>query len=224
MARWPAYSTELIRRRYNLLAPIYPIFDWVFWLPRGICARAVERMELGPGHRVIEVGCGRGRNLSAIRKAIGAEGHLYGIDLSEGMLARARGLCTRQGWRNVTLVNGNAGEYEPPELVDAALFSLCYEVIPNDREVLRHVWEWLLPGGRVVIVGARSHPGILGKVFGPIGALASRATVLGNPYKRPWEDLEGLTPDVETEFFLGGSYYICRGRKMVPKTQEYGAV
>ena len=220
MARWPAYSTDFIRRRYNRLAPIYPIFDWVFWLPRGICARAVERMELRPGHRVIEVGCGRGRNFPAIRKAIGAEGHLYGIDLSEGMLARARSLSKRQGWGNVTLVNGNAGEYEPPEPVDAALFSLCYEVIPNDREVLRHVWEGLLPGGRVVIVGARTHPGVLGKLLGPLGELVSRATVLGSPYKRPWEDLKEHTADVETEFFLWGSYYICRGRKMIAKTGE----
>jgi SAM-dependent methyltransferase len=213
MNDWPKYSSDFIRRRYNRLSSIYPVFDLIFWLPRGICAQAVRRLELQPGQRALEVGCGRGRNFPAIREAVGAEGHLYGVDLSDGMLKHTRSLCAQQGWQNVTLVNGNAFEYVPPSNVDGVLFSLSYEVIPNDREVLRHVWSHLKPGGRVVIVGARCHPGLLGRLLGPIGVLASRATVLGSPFKRPWEDLQELTPEVRAEFFSHGSYYICCGRK-----------
>jgi ubiquinone/menaquinone biosynthesis C-methylase UbiE len=43
---------------------------------------------LGPGSRVLEVGCGTGNYIHAICQAVGCRG--WGIDPSEGMLARAR--------------------------------------------------------------------------------------------------------------------------------------
>jgi len=41
----------------------------------------------------------------------------------------------------------------------------------------------------------------------------SRATVLGNPDIRPWEELREITDDVGYEEMQFGTYYICRGRK-----------
>jgi hypothetical protein len=43
----------------------------------------------------------------------------------------------------------------------------------------------------------------------------SKATVLGNPYKLPWDDLRALTDDIRVEEFGGGSYYLCVARKAV---------
>jgi demethylmenaquinone methyltransferase/2-methoxy-6-polyprenyl-1,4-benzoquinol methylase len=215
MDAWPTYSTDFIRHRYNRLAALYPIFDLIFWLPHGICREAVRRLELRPGQRALEVGCGRGRNFPPLLEALGPSGHLYGVDLSDGMLARARALVERRGWSNVTLLQSEATRYSLPETVDAALFSLSYEVMPDHRGALRLAWSHLRPGGRLAIVGARAHPGILGKLLAPLGVLVSRATVLGSPFKRPWEDLRELTSDVETEFFSAGSYYICLGRKVL---------
>jgi hypothetical protein len=42
---------------------------------------------------------------------------------------------------------------------------------------------------------------------------ASRATVLGNPDIRPWEELREITDDVGYEEVQFETYYICRGRK-----------
>lgn len=42
----------------------------------------------------------------------------------------------------------------------------------------------------------------------------SRKTVLGNMYRRPWEDLRELSPDVGMETFgYGGWYFICWATK-----------
>jgi len=63
MNSWTEYDPQFVRRRYNRLASIYVFFEWLFWLPRGIRPRAVRRLKLKSGDRVLEVGCGTGRNL-----------------------------------------------------------------------------------------------------------------------------------------------------------------
>ena len=45
--------------------------------------------ELRPGHAVLDVGCGAGACLFAAARAVGPDGHVTGIDLAAGMLARA---------------------------------------------------------------------------------------------------------------------------------------
>jgi len=75
------YPPELVRRRYNRLAPWYRLFEWIFWLPRGIRSRAIRKLELRQGDAVLEVGCGTGRNLSYLQEAVGSNGHIFGVDV-----------------------------------------------------------------------------------------------------------------------------------------------
>jgi hypothetical protein len=51
---------ETVRRRYRWLAPIYPLFELLWWLRSGIRSRAVDRLKLANGERVAEIGCGTG--------------------------------------------------------------------------------------------------------------------------------------------------------------------
>ena len=87
------YDLSFIRQRYNQIARFFVFFEWLFLLPPGIRRKAVDRLELKRGERVLEVGCGTGRNLALLREAVGPEGHVYGVDLSDGMLAEAQRLC-----------------------------------------------------------------------------------------------------------------------------------
>jgi ubiquinone/menaquinone biosynthesis C-methylase UbiE len=169
----------------------------------------VERLELRPDDRVLEIGTGTGRNLSRLREAVGAGGHVYGVDISGKMLERAERLRTRHGWRNVTLTRADALDYRPPEPVHGVLFSLSYATMPHHREVLRTAWEQLAPGGRVVIMDAKPPNGARGRVLLPLLTWISRATVLGNPHLRPWEELAEMVPDVKLEEMSLGMYYVC---------------
>lgn len=207
------HSLEFIRRRYNRLAAIYPVFELLLWLPWGIRARAVERLGLKPGDLVLEVGCGTGRNLPYLVNAVGPEGRVYGVDYSDGMLARARALCQRRGWKNVTLLQQDACELELPEHVQAALFSLSYAVMPEPRGALERAWRYVREGGTVVILDAKLLPGLLGKLQRPFILLMMKATVLGDPDVRSWDDLRELTPHFQMEEVNLGTYYICRGTK-----------
>ncbi len=213
IAKWVDYDTPFVRQRYNRLAKFFVFFEWLFLLPRSIRSKAVSRLELKTGSRVLEVGCGTGRNLAPLLEAVGAEGYVYGVDLSEGMLAEAKELCARQEWRNVQLIRADAADYALPESVDGVIFSLSYAVIPHHQEALRHAWNQLRQGSYLVIMDAKLPSGILGKLLHPFVVWTSRLTVLGNPDVRPWEELRELTDDVDYEEAQFGTYYICRGRK-----------
>ena len=211
--RWNDYDVPFVRQRYNRLARFFVFFEWLFLLPPGIRRKAVSRLELKPGAHVLEVGCGTGRNLTPLVEAVGPEGHVYGVDLSEGMLTEARKLRAQKGWRNVTLARSDAASYNAPVAVDGAIFSLSYAVIPHHRQALSRTWDQLRPGSYLVIMDAKLPANFIGKLLHPLVVWASRLTVLGNPDIRPWEELKELAGDVEMEELSFGTYYICRAKK-----------
>ncbi len=216
ISRWSDYDQHFVRERYNHLAAFFVLFEWLFWLPPGIRRRAVERLELAPGSRVLEVGCGTGRNLELLIKAVGREGHVYGLDISEGMLKRAERLCEQHGWTNVTLVQGDAAAYNTPDKIDGVLFSLSYATMSHHASVLRHAWNQLDAGGWLVIMDAQLPSGAMGKLarlFLPLFVLLLKLTVLGNPYIVPAEELREVADEVEVEELSLGTYFICRARK-----------
>ena len=122
MTVWIDRDRAFVARRYDHLATLITLFEWLLFVPGKFREKAVATLELNPGDRVLEIGCGTGRNLPALRAAVGDTGHVYGIDLSAGMLTRARSLLDRHQWRNVTLVHGDAVDYQAPEPLDGVLF------------------------------------------------------------------------------------------------------
>ncbi len=204
---------DFIRKRYDRLSRFYPLFEHLLLLPGALRTLAVGRLEVQSGDRILEVGCGTGRNFPSLLKAVGPTGHVYGVDASAGMLARARRDCVRRGWRNVTLLHGDAAEVPLPGPFDGVIFSLSYSVIPDHREALRRAWAQLAPGKHLVVMDAKLPSGRTGVLLRPLILLVSQATVLGDPDRRPWEDLQDLTNRIELRELRRGLYFVCRGTK-----------
>ena len=211
--QWIDLDRSFITERYNRLARLIPFFDWLFFQPPGFRENAVNRLNLRPGSQVLEIGCGTGRNLPFLRKAVGPTGRVYGVDLSPGMLGKAQELCDRNRWRNVELIEGDAAEYRAPVPLDGVMFGLSYNTMPHHLTVLRQAWKQLRPGGRLVIMDAKLPPGLGGRLILPFSLWLMRHTMLGNPLIRPWEDLARFAHALEMEEFMFGSWYICRGIK-----------
>jgi demethylmenaquinone methyltransferase/2-methoxy-6-polyprenyl-1,4-benzoquinol methylase len=139
-----------VKRRYDRLAKFIPLFDRLLFLPPGLRQSAVEHLRLRAGERVLEIGGGTGIGLAYLSDAVGPGGRVYGVDLSPGMLQRAR---THR--RNVVLHECDAADFVAPEPLDGVLFCLSYNTMPHHRAVLRRAWKALRPGGRLVIMDAR---------------------------------------------------------------------
>jgi len=50
----------------------------------------IDRARPKPGERIIDVGCGCGATTTALAQKVGSAGHVFGVDISAPMLARAR--------------------------------------------------------------------------------------------------------------------------------------
>jgi ubiquinone/menaquinone biosynthesis C-methylase UbiE len=213
--RWVDRDRAFVARRYDRIAGLIALFDWVFFFPPHLRALAAERLAIGPGARVLEIGCGTGRNFPFLQRAVGPAGTVFGVDISAGMLAKARELCEREGWGNVDLTQSDAADYILPEPLDGILFGLSYNTMPHHFTVLRQAWKLLRPGGRIVIMDGKVPPGWMGQLTLPFGLWLMKRTMLGNPFIKPWEHLSTLAESFAMEEFVFGSWYVCWGAKPV---------
>lgn len=211
--QWVDLDSGSITRRYDRLAWMIPLFDWLFFQPPSFRRKAAQRLGLKRGDRVLEIGCGTGRNLPFLRDAVGDSGTVHGVDISPGMLSKARDLCTQRRWSNVVLQQQDAAEFIAPEPLDGVMFGLSYNTMPHHQTVLQNAWRQLRPGGRLVVMDAKLPNGFGGRLVLPFGLWLMKRTMLGNPLVRPWEDVERLAGQIEMEQFVFGSWYICSAVK-----------
>ena len=117
----------------------------------------IADLDVPAGGAVLEIGCGTGRNLIAVGKAW-PRAALYGVDISEAMLATARGCVAKAGIGDrVTLAQGDACGFDAQALFGRASFdrvfiSYALSMIPDWEAALRQAARCVAPGGRLEIV------------------------------------------------------------------------
>lgn len=215
---WIEKTPEQVGARYDRLAPVYGVFEWMYALPLlGVRRKSVGALALAPGDAVLEVGCGSGRNFGLIEDGIGADGVLYGVDMSPGMLARAEELVRRRGWSNVHLTCGDAASFVPPGPIQAALFCFSYSTMRDRLAILRSVWERLEPGGRLVLTDSQLRAGWPRRLFARLSVWSSNRTLLGKPDTDPDADLDALAGRAEVRRLSSGPFgfdhVICSATK-----------
>jgi ubiquinone/menaquinone biosynthesis C-methylase UbiE len=115
-------------------------------------SEAVKLLNLKRGDVVVDIGCGTGLNFAWLQEAIGAEGRIIGVDLTDAMLDQARLRVAEQGWKNVDLVQGDAAHYQFPAQVDGILSTFALTFIPACERVIENGCRALAPGGRWVVL------------------------------------------------------------------------
>src|SRR5215208_234358 len=72
--------------------------------------RLIERLDLTPGMRVLDAGCGPGRLTIPLAKAVGPAGEIVALDGQPGMLAKLEDRLKAGGITNVRLLRASLGE------------------------------------------------------------------------------------------------------------------
>ena len=131
--------------------------------------RLIRELDLAPGERLIEVGCGTARNLIAIAQRY-PHAKLYGLDASQEMLKTAEQAIQRAGLSaKIKLIHAYAEDLAPTlfgegEPFDRAVFSYSLSMIPDWRQALKAASQALAPDGRIHVVDFGDLSG-LGPVF-----------------------------------------------------------
>ena len=118
-----------------------------------------------PAARVLEIGCGTGRNLIQIALTY-PESRCCGVDISSAMLATAGASVARAGLQpRIALAQGDATSFDPLELFgvpdfDRIVISYALSMIPAWREVLRHAAGLLASGGTLHVVDFGDQSGL----------------------------------------------------------------
>ena len=97
-------TRDLYRRRapgYDLAVQLYRLAGFRV---RHYREEAVRALALRAGDTVVEIGCGTGLNFPWLEKAVGHQGRIVGVDLTDAMLQEARERVRREGWTNVEIV------------------------------------------------------------------------------------------------------------------------
>jgi ubiquinone/menaquinone biosynthesis C-methylase UbiE len=196
-------------KHYDVTSRLYPAPGYP---QRAQRLRAVRALGLRPGASVVDMACGTGLNFDLIEEAIGPGGRLIGVDLTDAMLARAQDRIATNGWRNISLVQADAADFDFPAGVDAILSTYALSQVPECAAVIAHGAAALSGGGRWVVLDLKVPDNTPGR-------LAQLGTAVVRPFasidqwimRRPWEAIRAAMQnelaDVSwTELFFGTAF------------------
>lgn len=114
--------------------------------------RLLELVDLQPGERVLDLGCGRGAALFPAAAAVGPTGAAHGIDLAPTMVELTRADARERGLEQVTVEVGDAQEpVLAPASYDVVLSSLAVFFLPDPAAGLRAWRAATVEGGRLAV-------------------------------------------------------------------------
>ncbi len=143
---------ETQRQDWNRVAPAWE--KWDDMLDRNmtfINFRLIGDARLHPGERVLDLGSGTGYPAFLAAQAVGNQGSVVGLDLSDEMLAVARRKAKAMGLTNVTFQTADVTTlpFEPSSF-DAVLSRFCLMFLPDIPMAVTQIARVLKPGGYFV--------------------------------------------------------------------------
>jgi arsenite methyltransferase len=111
-----------------------------------------------PGEIVLDLGCGAGTDLLMAAQMTGPTGRVIGVDMTAGMLERARASADEMGIDNVEL-HESLIESLPLEdaSVDIVISNGVIDLVPDKDAVLDEIDRVLRPGGRLQLADVVIH-------------------------------------------------------------------
>src|SRR5690349_16584405 len=135
---------------YNAASDTYDSPANTFWAKFG--RRTVERLNLKPGERVLDVCSGSGASAIPAAEAVGPKGSVTGVDLSEKLMELARGKAKAEGLRNIEFKSGDMLELPFADAqFDAVVCVFGVFFVPDMPVAVRSLWRVVRPGGRLAI-------------------------------------------------------------------------
>lgn len=136
-------DTNVINERYSKLAEDTCCLS---------CGGAINHSNPLPGEVCVDLGCGRGNDVIRMAQEVGDQGLVYGLDISDGMIEKARKNAAKLDITNVQFVKSELESLKLPSQIANLVISNCtINHASNKRAVWHEIKRILKKGGRFVV-------------------------------------------------------------------------
>lgn len=116
------------------------------------CGGALDLSNPQPGEVCVDLGSGRGNDVIRMAQIVGEKGFTYGIDVSDGMLEKARANAAKFGIENVKFQKSELEKIDLESNTADLVISNCTINHAGDKQaVWNEIYRILKNGGRFVI-------------------------------------------------------------------------
>lgn len=145
------------------------------------CGNPVAIADLSPGETVLDLGSGGGFDCFLAANAVGPDGHVIGVDMTEDMIAVATRNAESAGYANVEF---RLGEIEDlpveSDSVDVIISNCVINLVPDKNRAFAEAFRVLRPGGRLhvsdIVLGNDLPAAIAASIEAYVGCVAGAVT------------------------------------------------
>ncbi|TSC71416.1 MAG: methylase involved in ubiquinone/menaquinone biosynthesi [Parcubacteria group bacterium Gr01-1014_70] len=117
---------------------------------------SIDSLEIIPGQRIADFGCGSGHWAAALSRAVGPGGKVFAIDIQEPALEATRALMRSLHLQNIETIRADVETPSATALkdatLDAVLISNMLFQADQKANVAKEAARILKPGGRVFLI------------------------------------------------------------------------
>jgi ubiquinone/menaquinone biosynthesis C-methylase UbiE len=135
--------TDAINKRYSSLSETTCCLS---------CGGAINYANPLVGEVCVDLGSGRGNDVVRLAETVGNNGYVYGIDISEGMIAKAQSLIEKFDITNAKIIQSNLENIPLQDnSVDVVISNCTINHASNKQAVWSEIFRILKPAGRFVV-------------------------------------------------------------------------
>lgn len=116
------------------------------------CGGAINYSDATEGEVCVDLGSGRGTDVMRLAETTGDLGFVYGIDISEGMIEKAKATAAHLGISNVRFIHSQLENTGLQDGIADLVISNCTINHAADKQLVwNEIFRILKPGGRFVV-------------------------------------------------------------------------
>ncbi|MBL8824481.1 MAG: class I SAM-dependent methyltransferase [Planctomycetia bacterium] len=120
----------------------------------------LKACDLKPGQAVADIGAGTGLYTRLFAQAVGEQGKVYAVDISQKFLDYIRETADKLGFKNIkTILGKDASPELAPNSVDVVFICDTYHHFEFPYKIMKEIHAAMKPGGKLIIIDFIRIPG-----------------------------------------------------------------